>query len=396
MSWKKRDTFAAPLIEKLGVVRLLSSIAFASVLTIWAIYLESFLHNDSYVGFLIAFFAAISFSTYFFIIHLLERKNKVYLYLTALIVYVVSYLLFALIQNIIVIIILGVLTAIAASLRVTSFGILIRNKSKNKEVSKNEGFVYSLANFAWMIGPLIAGFIANKYGLNAVFLFAAFFIVMSFTLLKAFKINDKVISKRIDSSIIKVIKDFFKNKERIKSYILSGGINFWWAFIYIYVALFIINNGLNDLMLGYFLALIATPLFLSEYSFGKLTSKIGFKKVFFIGYIILAIAAISCFFISNIYVILSILIISSFGAAMIEPTTEAYFFDLINQKEREKYYGIYNTTIDVNYFLGSGLAALVLLFLPFKFVFILFGIFMLFFAFVSLGIKNIIEERRNN
>ena len=396
MPWKKKEVFASPLIERLGAVRLLSSLAFAAVATIWAIYLESFLHNESYVGFLISFFSVISFIAYFFIIPLLERKNKVVLYLTALIVYALSYLLFAFVDNLIIIIILGALTAFIASLRVTSFGILIRNKSKNQEVSKNEGFIYALANMAWLIGPIIAGFVSNKYGIQKVFFFAALFIFLSFFLLKIFQVKDKVISKKIDTNILKIFRDFFKDSKRSISYILSGGINFWWVFIYVYMPLFIVGKGLNDLVLGYFLAAITIPLILSEYSFGKLTSRIGFRKVFFIGYFILAVAAITCFFVPNIYLILVVLVLSSFGAAMVEPTTEAYFFDIITEKEREKYYSVYNTTIDVNYFLGSILGAFILLILPFEYIFILFGIAMFFFATLSLKIKNVIEERRNN
>ncbi|MBL7059110.1 MFS transporter [Candidatus Pacearchaeota archaeon] len=396
MVFKKREAFASPLMEKLGLVRFLSSMAFALVSTIWAIYLESLLHNDSQVGFLIAFFSVISFISYFLIIPLLERKKKTDLYLLTLILYTISYLLFSFLQNIISIIILGIITSFIVSLRVASFGILIRNKSKNKDVSKNEGFVYTLANIAWLIGPLMAGFISSRYGLKIVFLFAAFFTLISFLLLRFFKVRDKVISKRVDTNLFKIFKDFFSKKERTIAYLLSGGINFWWAFIYIYIPIYIIKIGLGNLALGYFLALITIPLILSEYYFGRLASRIGFKKIFSIGYFILAVAAILSFFISNIYIILLIFILASFGAAMIEPTTESYFLDIITKREREKYYSIYNTTIDLNYFIANIFVAIMLLFLPFKSIFILFGIAMLGFSLLSLKIKNVFEKRRKD
>lgn len=393
---RRRGVFASLIIEKLGFIKLFSAIGFACVATIWAIYLESFLHSASAVGFLTSFFAVVSFIAYFLIIPLLEKKDKVRIYLLALGLYALSYLMFFFLKNIISIIILGVLISILASLMISSSGILVRNKSKSKDVSKNEGFIYTLLNISWLIGPLIAGFIANKYGISAVFLLAALFVFVSFILLKISKLRDHVISRRIDTNPFKVLKDFLKDKERIVSYFLSGGINFWWTLIYIYMPLYIIKNGLTDLMLGYFLALITLPMILSEYYFGKLSCKIGFKKVFVAGYFILAISALLCFFIPNIYLILLILVLSSFGAAMIEPTTEAYFFDIITEREREKYYSIYNTTIEVNYFLASILAAALLLFLPFKSVFILFGIAMLFFSLLSFKIRNVIEKRRIN
>jgi len=394
--FKKRGAFASPLIEKLGTVRFLSSMAFALVATIWAVYLESFLHNESYVGFLISFFSVISFISYFLIIPLLERKKKTNLFLWTLILYTISYTLFSFLQNIISIIILGIIISFIVSLRVTSFGILIRNKSKNRDVSKNEGFVYALTNVAWLLGPLMAGFISSRYGINTVFIFAALFTLISFLLLRFFHVGDKVISKRVDTNLFKVFKDFFSRRERVIAYILSGGVNFWWAFIYIYIAIYVIKEGLGALTIGYFLALVTVPLILSEYYFGKLASKIGFKKVFSVGYLILAVAAFLSFFISNIYLILLVLILASFGAAMLESTTESYFLDLISKREREKYYSIYNTTIDLNYFVANILVAIMLLFLPFKSIFILFGIAMLCFSLLSSKIKNVVEKRRKN
>lgn len=391
---RRRGMFASPSIEKLGFIKLFSSVGFACVATIWAVYLESFLHSESSVGFLSSFFAVVSFITYFLIIPLLEKKDKVRLYLLTLVLYTFSYLMFFFLKDIISIIVIGTIISFLASLRIASSGILVRNKSKSKDVSKNEGFIYTLLNIAWLIGPLIAGFIANKYGIHRVFLFAAFFVFISFLLLNIFKFRDHVISKRVDTNLFKVLKDFFKNKERTLSYTISGGINFWWTLIYIYIPLYIIKNGLSDLILGYFLALITLPMILSEYYLGKLSCRIGFKKVFVTGYFILAISALLCFFIPNIYIILLILVLSSFGAAMVEPTTEAYFFDIITKREREKYYSIYNTTIDANYFLASILAAALLLLLPFKSIFILFGIAMLVFSLLSFKIRNVIEKRR--
>ncbi|MAG78896.1 hypothetical protein CMI40_00790 [Candidatus Pacearchaeota archaeon] len=198
----------------------------------------------------------------------------------------------------------------------------------------------------------------------------------------------------MDKDSVKVFRDFFKKKERVLSYITSGGISFWWALIYTYIPIYILNNGLGKEVIGYFLAAVTIPLILTEYSFGKLAGKIGFRKMFVTGYLIIGFFTILAFFFSNIYVILALLVIASFGAGMLEPTTEAYFFDIIKKEQREKFYGPYNTTINVNSFLGRVIAAIFLLFLPFRFIFILFGISMFLFAIVSSKSKEIIEGRK--
>ena len=379
-------------INKLGIISLISSISLSLVITIWAIYINSFVSNESQVGFIITTFTLISIASYIFTIPLIERTNKTKLFVFTLIIYILSYLLFSFTNSLSVVIIIGIILAINGTIRVTSLGIIVRDKSKSSSVSQNIGLIYTFLNIAWVIGPLIAGFLSQRYGIKYVFLLASLFMFITFTLFKFFKIEDKRVTKKIDNNILKVLKEFFKDKNRRLNYILSGGINIWWSFIYIFIPLYIIDSGLSTEYVGYFLFAIAVPLILLEYYFGRKAARTGFKKMFFTGYLIVGIISIICFFINPIFIILLLLVLASFGMAMLEPTTEAYFFDIIKKNERDKYYGPYNTTIDINNAIGTLLGAIVLFFLPFKFTFILYGILMLFLAFISLKIKNIKEK----
>jgi|TARA_Y100000310_G_scaffold181883_1_gene181909 MFS family permease len=383
-----------PLIDKLGMITLFSSIGLAAIMTIWAVYLDSFLHNASYVGFLTAFFIIIGSLSYIFFIPIIEKKNKVKLYLTILFLFTISYILFGLFSNLYAVIILGIITSILASLGITCLGIIVRDKTRDSSVSKNEGIIFTSRNIAFLLGPIIAGFIANKYGMANVFFFAAIAMFISLILFKLMNIQDNRVKKRVDKNSIKVFIDFFKKRERTLSYFTSGGITFWWALIYTYIPIYILNNDLGKEVIGYFLAAMTIPLILTEYSFGKLAGKIGFKKIFVLGYLIIGFFTILAFFFSNIYIVLALLILASFGAGMLEPTTEAYFFDTITKEQRDKFYGPYNTTINLNAFMGRVFAAILLLFLPFKFIFILFGITMFLFAIVSSKTKDIIESKK--
>jgi len=390
----KRRIFPYNSIDKLGIASLISNIGFASVGTIWALYLDSIFHNASYVGFLISFFTIIGTLTYFFITPIIQKRDKIKLYLISLSLYTISYVLFATLMNIYAIIILGIIVAAAGSLRITCFGIIVRDKTKNSCVAKNEGLIYTSLNFAWLIGPLLAGFIADKYGIEKVFLFAAASIFLSLALFDIFKINDGRKCKKVDNDSLRIFIEFFRTKRFLKSYILSGGGNFWWALIYTYIPIYIVERGLDDMIVGYFLFAVVIPLIVSEYYFGKLAGKIGFKKMFIMGFSLLGLISIICFFISDIYWLLGFLVLASFCVAMIEPTTEAYFLDMITPSQRDKYYGAYSTSIDVNMFFATMAGAILLLFLPLKFVFVLFGAIMFIFVLISLSIKNIIENKR--
>lgn len=104
----------------------------------------------------------------------------------------------------------------------------------------------------------------------------------------------------------------------------------------------------------------------------------------------------SLLFLANIYAILVVLIVASIGVAMVEPVGEAYFFDILQTKKEElRFYSPYTTTVDVSHFIGRISATIVLFFLPFKFLFLLFALFMLILFLVSTKMKNIVEFRKD-
>jgi len=80
--------------------------------------------------------------------------------------------------------------------------------------------------------------------------------------------------------------------------------------------------------------------------------------------------------------------------AMLEPTTEAYFFDTIKRKDEDRFYGPYNTSIETGLILGKILPAVLLLFLPFKYIFLLFAGIMFLLFLLSFKAKNIVEGGR--
>ncbi len=392
---KKGDRISLQ-IEKLGIVTLISSLAIALIGTIWAVYFESIIKNPSQVGFINTFFGIIGIIGFVIFIPLIEKNSKTRIFGLTIIIYAASYFLFLIFDSKIAIIILGSMIYLSSSIRVNTLGIILRDKSKNKSVSKNTGFMYTMLNLSWLVGPILAGFLSQKFGFKPIFVISGSLMVMSFILLKFLKVKDNRITKKPDKNLLRLTKEFFSKKKFIINYLISGGISFWWAFIYIFVPIYIVESGKSKLIVGYFLGGVMIPLIFLEYFFGKIAGKSGFKKMFLRGYLILAIVGIICFFMNDMYAILVILVFGSVGLSMLEPTTEAYFFDITSQKERDKFYGIYNTTIDINYAISLLIISIIIKFLPFKYSFLIVGFFMLIFALISLKTKNIFEIRRKN
>ena len=270
---------------------------------------------------------------------------------------------------------------------------MIKDKSKKGKLSRNEGLLFTFTNIAFVIGPLLAGFVASKFGINSVFLFASAFVIFAFLILQIGGIKDNRKQKKADEGIIKNFHAFLKNKDRLLAYTLGGGVGFWWILGYLFIPLYIIRNGLDPLWVGYFLFAIPLPLILFEYKFSTLTNKHGFKKLFQFGFLIPAILALACFFVvDQVFVVLGLLVTASIGLAMLEPTVEAYFFKISSKKEEQRFYGPYNTKLEVFGLVGKVLPATLLLFLPFKYIFLLFSAVMFLMFLASFKTKDVFEK----
>lgn len=381
-------------IAQLSIVGMIAAFSAALMSTVWAVYLDSFLNNAVYVGLFSTFLTLIAIAARFMFIPIIEKGDKAKLFASSLLLFVLFYIIFAINTSLIVMVIVAILTTIFMSLRVSSFGILVRDASTQQGLSRNEGMVYTFSNLSFVIGPLIAGFVAARYNIRIVFLLSALFLAIGFLVFKFSRIKGDGGKKRIDRNVYKNFTDFLKSKDRVIAYLLGSGITIWWILIYLFMPLYMIRIGYTELAIGYFLFAIAVPLIVLEYMFSKVAGKIGFKKIFKIGYLSVAVLSFACFFFTNIYFIAGILVLASVGMAMLEPTTEAYFFDILKGKERYRFYSPYGTAIDFGQLIGKISGSIALIFLPFNYLFLLFSIWMFLLFLLSFKTKKVVEARR--
>lgn len=374
-------------IGKLGIIGFVSAMASALVTTIWAVYLNGFLGNSAYVGLISTFLSLIAVASYFIFIPIIEKSSKSKLYISSLAIFGISYILFSITKNFYLFLLIAIITNIVYAVRITSFGLMVKDKSPKNILSRNEGLMYTFGNLAWVIGPLIAGYIVSSSGTSTLFIISSIFVFLALGIVILTKTKDDEKLKKADSNIFINVKEFFKDKHRVIAYIIGSGPSFWWSLIYLFIPLYIINNNLPELWIGYFLFAIPLPLMTLEYKFSRLAEKKGFKLFFKLGFLLAAVASLICFFISSPYIVLSILVLASIGLAMLEPTTETYFFKATNKKTEERFYGPFNTRIEIGGLLGKFIPSLLILILPFNSVFLIFGIAMLVFFLISFKAK---------
>jgi len=394
LSTKKQLSFAgSKRINRIAMYLFIAYIAFAAVAGIWSVYIEELLGNDAYVGFTISFFTIVSFLSFFLIIPIIEKNDKLKLTFFAYFFIAISYFVFYFNDSFWIFFVVASVSTVLTTIRISSTGIVIEKNSSRKNLARNEGFMYTIYNLSFFIGPLLGFLIAAVMGMKYVFFISALFLLISLLILRSAKVNHGGKKRRVDVNPIKNFFDFFRSKDRTLAYVLGSGVNFWWSLIYVYVPLLIIKY-LDGYWVGIFLAAVVVPLFLFEYPFSKKAGELGYKKFFFRGYILASLIALACFVIFDIWFIIPALIIASVGLAMLESTTESYFFDVLKGDEDQRFYPPYNTAINTGAFVGQVIPALILLFLDLRYVFLVFFVGCLLLALLSLRTKNIIEKRR--
>jgi len=280
------------------------------------------------------------------------------------------------------------------TLHIETRGIIISHSCKKKDIGKTEGMFWAIRNIGWLLGPLLAGFISIRLGINSVFLFCALFVLIGIVLFNNLDMK-KYLHKSTEIPSLRKsfdnFKSFFGNKKLRQIYFVSGGMTLYWGIMYIYTPLYIIRSGLPGYMVGVFLFSMTLPLVLFEYKIGKKADETGYKKFLVSGYIILSIFSLLAFLMPSPLLTLIMLVFGSIGASSLEGTRESYFFRSVRKKNIEKYYGSYRTHAELFSTIGKLIAACLLLFFTLKYLFLFLSIEMFIFALSATRLKEIIE-----
>ena len=374
-------------IAELGITAYMLSFGTSMIDTIWALYLYSFFHNASTVGFVSALFTGAMFFSLLALIPFIERIDESRAFKYIIFINGLIYLAFAINKNIILLIILTFANVILLNLRRVSYGILVRDESSIKNLSKNEGLIYNLSNISYVIGPLVAGFIAEKYSINVVFALAFLFFMITTFMLFFVKFRKSHIPKTTHINIIKNFINFFRNWKRTTAYFMTMGVKIWWSFIYIFIPIEIINRGYGMVDVGFFLFIIAFPLIFFEYASGDFVSKAGHKLFYIYGYFILTILSLVLLYTDSMILLIFLLFLASFIFSFLEPMQESFFFKCIKKKDEDLYYPAFLTTTSIGSTFTKICIAAILLILPFNFVFLFMAIVMFSMFVIALNIS---------
>lgn len=208
---------------------------------------------------------------------------------------------------------------------------LERRTLKENSTGNIRGIFITSGNIALILAPLIIGFIlADTNAYWKVFVASSFSLV-PFLLILFFIVRDGHTVSKQSLSIFKSMRCFFHSKNVALGSTVHFVLQLFFSWVTIYIPLYLHSTlGISWGSLGWVFALMLLPYLFLELPLGIVADRyIGEKEIMVLGLIIIAVsfASIGFFHSSSITVLLiAVLVATRIGGAMVEITTESYFF----------------------------------------------------------------------
>lgn len=279
----------------------------------------------------------------------------------------------------------------ATNFLIMSLDIFIEDFSRATSIGKFRGFYLTVINSGLIVSQLISGRIIMKSSYEGIYLLSAFFMVLVSVIFILFLHNFKD-PKYKKIPILRTLRIFRRNKNISKIYFINLILKFFYAWMVIYNPIYLHQYlGLSWGDIGFIFSIMLLPFVLLEFPLGKLSDKIGEKKMLSIGFLIIILATLSIPLVHTptIWLLALILFLSRVGAATIEVMSETYFFKSVSEEDADAI-SFFRNTESLSYIIAPLCAIPVILFIPsFKYIFFVLGAVLLSGLFIALRLRDV-------
>lgn len=277
------------------------------------------------------------------------------------------------------------------ALIVIGFDVIIEHFSKEKYTGGIRGVNLALGNFAFLLGPIIAGFIAEEFSIASIYFFASVSIItMVFFFHSRFK-NFTHIPTLEHKEIAESFKKLWQQKNLRNSYISGFAVEFFFGIWAIFVTIYMnIHMGFNWEQIGILFAIMHIPYIILEPIIGKIAdTKNNENYLMAFGLCIISISFIGVAFIKyptfSLWAVL--LIITRIGASFGQVAHESYFFKQINDKNTSMI-SAYRSMTPLALLLAPIIGSIILVFMNYNKLFIIVSVLLLCITIPALKLNN--------
>ncbi|MBE0517467.1 MAG: MFS transporter [Methanophagales archaeon] len=336
----------------------LFSVFIGAFITVHPLYLKQFLGKAELVGLIaaLASFAGLAFSLPVGVLS--DKIGRKRLLIVSFLL--ISGVLFAFFRNtsLYAVIWLQVAFGIAVAPAWVISEAFIKDISPTGRRGEFRSFYGTFANAGIFIGPLIGGFLAERFEIRTPYLFSALLLLASVLLVLKLKDNNRDSGRNSTGNglgkddLVVLLKEFNQQRELKVLALCTVSLFFWYSAKWVFGPLFLRDLGYNPFIIGLWLGISAAPFLLFQIPLGKLGDRIGKTKMIYLGFLISTLFIIPLGFLTLLPGLLATIFIISLGTTFAEPLIEARVTDIVPRERYGAYSGIFEFAKTSGFLIG--------------------------------------------
>lgn len=360
-------------------------LAVAIVSPIFPGYLENASRSEFYVGLFVAISSLMTFLGSLLIPKILHKYSRMLLLYAGFLGMAFVFMMYFFASGFYPVLFLQFVKGFAIAVLLVLIPLMVKDYTNEKSLAREEGVYYWFMNVAWVIGPILGGFLALKFDQRFLFLFSMVVFVCAAFFLQHEKVSpiaDKV--NNIERSPLSHgIKQFWTRKQLRKAYLVDFGLYVWWSVSTVSVPLYMSFYAFNEFYIGVVMALTLVPLIMLEKWVGERVKNGNMGRHIRMGFLIMVLSLIAIFVFKNVYFSIAMFVMASVGASFIEPVKETYLFMHLAKHEEDDLFSIYSTARQLGYFVGPLFGGIIAVLFGYEILFLVTGFALLPMVFVG-------------
>ena len=222
----------------------------------------------------------------------------------------------------------------------------------------------TFANAGLFTGPLIGGFLADRFALRTPYLFSTLLLLASLTLiLKLIDNSDNrhgnaPNNENSKDELLAVLKEFRAQRELMVLALCTVALFFWYSARWVFGPLFLERLGYSPFIIGLWIGVSGAPYLFFQIPLGKFADQIGKTRLICLGFAISSVFIIPLGFLQSLPSLLLTVFIISLGTTLVEPLLEARVTDLVPRERYGAYSGIFELAKTTGVMIGPVSSAL--------------------------------------
>ncbi len=264
---------------------------------------------------------------------------------------------------------------ITAYLMFVILDIIMESYSEDKKSGRIRGLHMTFVNIGFIFGPFISVRILEMYDYSGLFLLSMLINMVIFIvgLIGLRGGNNKFNG---DITVRDLVKKIFINKDLMRIYWVSFILEFFYAFMTVYIPLYLLELGISWTSIGIIFTIMLVPFVVVDYPVGVIADKkLGEKEMIIFALFVMSFSTIAVFFIESTSIVVwsLVLLTTRIGAAMIETLRDSYFYKKIDGDDMDVI-SFFRTSRSVAYISAMAVAALLLIVFSIKWMFLFLGL----------------------